>query len=378
MKILFDHQIFTNHQYGGISNSFVQLISALAGRVDYEISVQESNNIHLLKSGLVDVIPMKNPPESFITNCNFRGKTRLYCLFAELFPCQTSYGRNKKCSIESLKNSAFDVFHPTFYDPYFLPYIGKKPYVLTIHDMIPERLGIKDPQIEMKQILARNASHIVAVSEKTKEDLLDILRIPDSKVTVIYHGAPNYSYGNKKRMIEKKYILYVGNRNSYKCFGPMVKALIPILNLFSDLYLVCTGKSFSSKEIHFFRDNGIIDRLICINPDDESMLNLYSNAVCFIYPSIYEGFGIPILEAYKCNCPVLLNNKSCFPEIAGDAAVYFNLDNNNSDLTQVMMNFLRLPEKDLYLLLEKQRKRLSIFSWEKSAERLFKVYSSCI
>ena len=121
---------------------------------------------------------------------------------------------------------------------------------------------------------------------------------------------------------------------------------------------------------------GLNGRVIQLRPSDIEMSNLYHYAKCFIFPSVYEGFGIPILEAYNAHCPVILNNKSCFPEIAKDAAIFFNLDENSSDLEEVMEQFLTMSQKDSNSLIEKQLQRLKYFSWEKSAQKLADVYLS--
>ena len=103
-------------------------------------------------------------------------------------------------------------------------------------------------------------------------------------------------------------------------------------------------------------------------------MNLYAHALCFIYPSMNEGFGIPILEAYAACCPVFLNHKSCFPEIAADAAVYFHLDDKDGDLLDQLVSFLQETPEQKKRLLDKQKERLSYFSWDKSVADLLKVY----
>ena len=108
------------------------------------------------------------------------------------------------------------------------------------------------------------------------------------------------------------------------------------------------------------------------------MFSLYHHAKCFVYPSEYEGFGIPILEAYQADSPVLLNNASCFPEIAGDAAIYFNMDSNNSNLAEQIEYLLSMSTEERRILLTKQKERLTRFSWEKSAKQLADVYQSVI
>ena len=216
----------------------------------------------------------------------------------------------------------------------------------------------------------------MSVSENTKNDLMNILKVPESKISVIYHGSPGVVCVHQNPIVDKPYFLYVGSREGYKYFMPFLKSLLPFLYNHVDINVVCTGPDFSYKELRFFKKNGIQSRMIHVNGNDEMIMNLYSYALCFIFPSIQEGFGMPILEAYKANCPVLLNNKSCFPEIARDAALYFDLTENSTDLVKVIESFLSMSEKDKNDLLRRQRERLEFFSWEKSSMQLFDVYKS--
>ena len=273
----------------------------------------------------------------------------------------------------------YDIFHPTYFDDYFLPFLGKKPFVLTVHDMIPELLHLNDPlQIAWKKELVPLASHIVVVSHQTKHDLMEMMDVPESKITVIYHGAPEKIEPKAVLPEGLKYFLYVGRRDVYKGFQTMVSALAPILKA-GQMHLVCTGPAFSDEERFYLRDLGIENQVKSIRANDQEMQGLYAHAQCFIFPSFYEGFGIPILEAYQANCPVVLNRASCFPEIAGEAAVYFSISQDGStDLYDVMCRFLQWTDQQREDLLEKQRARLDLFSWKKSAEQLAEVYQKVI
>lgn len=376
MKVLYDYQAFSMQRFGGVSNSFIQLIKYLPEEVKYEISLRESDNVHIVESGITKVIPAKCVEDNFISTTKFKGRGFLYRQWYKLFPSTTSIGRNKQYSIEALIKGDYNVFHPTFFDDYFLPYLNGKPFVLTVHDMIPELFFKKpDIQIKTKPRLCKKAAQIIAVSEKTKSDLIDILKVPEKKVTVIYHGVPeNVNILDTSPIVEGKYILYVGQRGLYKCFNQMLTQLGPVLNRHPELKIVCTGLPFTKKEMALMAHLGVKDRMVQLNPSDKELMNLYAHALCFIYPSIYEGFGIPILEAYKYQCPVLLNYKSCFPEIAQDAAIYFHLDDNQSDLEQVMEGFLAMSERERNELIERQNIRLKFFSWETSAKKMAEVY----
>jgi len=281
-----------------------------------------------------------------------------------------------------LRKGDFDVFHPTFFDDYFLPYLNGKPFVLTIHDMIPERypqyFGKDDFQIVMKKKLAPLASAIIAVSENTKKDIIRILNIPEEKIHVIYHGS-SFPIAHEKRIYAFPYILFVGERGYYKNFIPFVEYLRPILQHHKDIQVVCTGRPFEQKEKDMLREYGVEDRFYhrCVMSDDE-MYSLYHNAICFIYPSEYEGFGIPILEAYHAECPVLLNDASCFPEIAGDAAIYFKIDKDSSDLADKVEQLLSLSLEERRSLIDSQKDRLKRYSWENSAKQMAAIYQSIV
>ena len=380
MRILYDYQTFYLQKIGGISNSFTQLIKNMPDDVDIDISLSESDNIHLRDSSIKSVPSMKGTMDDVIVKSFFRGKGRLYRAYSKILPNHTALGRNQLCSIHALKEGVFDVFHPTFFDGYFLPYLNGKPFVLTVHDMTPEIFGggNRNIQIRMKPILCKQAAHIIAVSENTKKDLIELLNIPESKVTVIYHGAPESIIREQEPICKSKYILYVGQRCKYKCFNEMLIHIAPILLSFQDLKLVCAGTDFSKEEQILINRLGVSDSLIITHPTDSELMNLYANALCFIFPSVYEGFGIPILEAYKAGCPVLLNDQSCFPEIAQNAAVWFHLDKEHSNLTSIMSSFLMMSAEERQKLIDRQYERLKVFSWKESALKLAKVYKSII
>ena len=350
------------------------MLQNLPSTAEFQIGIKDSDNVHLKESGLVQVRPFSSE-QNFLTNRYFYGKGYLFRWFSAIFPSINSREVNRKYSIDLLKSGQFDVFHPTFFEDYFLPYLNGTPYVFTVHDMITEKFKTGDIlQTNNKKTLVDRASHIIAVSNNTKQDLMDIFNVPESKITVIYHGASEIMPSKDFVVGIDNYILFVGQRGGYKNFIPMVKSLLPVLERHQDIKIICTGADFSLQERSLFKENGLQDRVIHKSPSDAELRALYANALCFVFPSLYEGFGIPILEAWKCGCPVILNKKSCFPEIAKDAAVFFTLDNNYSDLDRVMESFLTMPENEKDLLLQRQNKRLQDFSWKKSAEMLLDVY----
>lgn len=373
VRVLYDYQAFTWQKYGGVSNCFAQLIAHLPKEIRYHVAIKESDNVHLKGSGISDVRPIKLNGDNFLGRKFFPGKYRLYRYFSKIFPKLTADGKNSFEAINCLKQGDFDVFHPTFFDPYFLKYLNGKPFVLTIHDMIPELVyeNHDDPQVARKALLAKKASHIIAVSEKTKDDIINVLHIPEEKITVIPHGVVKCE--PKPVDINYKYILYVGGRNlPYKNFRPMVKSLSAFLKTHKDVYLLCTGADFTNEERELFRDLNIYAQVKHKCCSDAELAWLYSKALLFVFPSLYEGFGIPILEAYQYGCPVFVNNSSCFPEVCGDAAIYFELNSKQDTLGNAINSFLSGGNRAALLSL--QSERLKKYSWDKSSKMLAEVY----
>ena len=381
MRVLYDHQAFTIQNYGGVSRSFVELYKHLPKEVEARILVHESDNVYLRDA--IAVHPKGYYFNHFICPWHFPGKYRLH-MFADKFRKHKYYPEfNTNYVFEELDKGDFDIFHPTYYSDYFLPHLNGKPFVLTIHDMIPELYpqyyNHDNIQIAMKKKLAPIAEAIIAVSDNTKQDIIRFLGIREEKIHVIYHGCSSPIVKEAPKPFPFPYILYVGARWTYKNFIPFVQSLAPILIKNKDLHVVCTGSRFGSGEKELFKELGLENRFIHQwIKDDMDLFSLYHYALCFVYPSEYEGFGIPILEAYQADCPVILNRKSCFPEIADDAALYFNMDTSQNNLADIFESFLEMNKNDKESLLQKQRQRLTLFSWERSAKQLAHVYHSII
>ena len=252
--------------------------------------------------------------------------------------------------------------------------------MLTIHDMIPELypqfFAKDDPQIVMKRKLAPLASAIIAVSEHTKQDIIRILNVPEEKIFVVYHGC-SFPKGEEGVNYDFPFILFVGQRGLYKNFLTFVKAIVPTLRRHEALHVVCTGSPFNEEEQTVISGYGLQERFhASLVKDDIELYAFYHHAQCFVYPSEYEGFGIPILEAYQAECPVLLNHASCFPEIAGDAAIYFKMDKEGSDLADKLESLLSMTSAERQSLIERQTSRLGRYSWDNSAKQLAAIYET--
>lgn len=375
MKVLYDYQMFDNQKIGGISRYFFELM-ANNKQDEYELSVKYSDNEYLIGNEIFNINSNPYTYENFLSNYSFKGKYKLHKIRNKILNIDST--PNKTLSIEALKKQNFDIFHPTYYDPYFLEYIGNKPFVLTIHDMIhekyPEMFNLNDSTSKDKRLLAEKATHIIAISEYTKKDIIDLYGINENKISVIYHGTSLHTISEKisNPIFGEKYILYTGSRTIYKNFYFFIKSISTLLKNDKSLNIVCTASKFTQQEIELFKELGIQDQVHHFFADDSFLFQLYQNSQFFIFPSYYEGFGIPILEAFEAKCPLLLANASCFPEIARDAALYFD-PKSSTDLLQ-KAKFLLDSLEERNKLVKLGEKRLTNFSWIKTTEETINVY----
>ena len=386
MNVLFDSQIFDLQTHGGISRCFAELYTHMPEHVRAKIGIVETNNIYLQQYGFKHVgdtyLEFMGSHSPFLRRLRY--KMHYQFKYGKYSHWNRTPQLNQLEQERLLKEGDYDVFHPTFYNPYFLPYMGDKPFVVTVHDMIPEiytQFFAKDGIMKQwKQEVVPKASHIVAVSEYTKQDLIRIMGIAEDKISVVYHGADDSPYiPTPQRPYDFEYILYVGERSFYKNFMPFYQECLPLLKRYKDLKVVCTGKPFTEEELSVFEGTGMKNRMIQIfTTSDQQLMDLYHHALAFVYPSEYEGFGIPILEAYKADCPVMLNHASCFPEIAGDAAIYFGFQSSSPKFEEQFEALYHLDSHERESLLAKQRDRLKKFSWEESARSLAKIYEQVI
>jgi len=383
MKVLYDHQIFEHQRIGGISRYFSEIIRNLTNDVEADVSIQYSFNEYL--KNLPIPFQWKDQLLSyadFLPGHNFKGKKRLFDFLQKKYPKQYPNlpDLNKESTIKKLMTGDFDIFHPTFFSDYFLEYIGNKPYVLTVHDMIIELYPefINSPLfVKRKKRLVENAAHIIAVSENTKNDIINVFGTTSEKISVVYHASSLQETDEKPQNLPLKYILYIGDRRlGYKNFAFFINTVQSILLNHKDLYIVCTGDEFTTDEIEFFKILGISNQIKRFFVSDNELFGLYQNAEMFIYPSYYEGFGIPILEAFQAECPVILANSSCFPEVAGDAGIYFDPKSPQS-LIKSIQDVL-YGEKKRKIAIEKGKERLKLFSWENSARQTVEIYNKVL
>lgn len=360
MKVQFDHQTFSLQKYGGISRYFKELIDGINEKpgIQASLALTLSDNVYVRQSAP-------------FTKWTFRGRGSLL------------YKLNQIYSQRILCEGDFDVFHPTYYDPYFLKKLGNKPFVMTLHDMTHERLSqrfddlIIDRFTAGKHELSKCAHAIIAVSEFTKRDAVDLLGISPNIIHVVPHGSSFTLTDIAEQYYNQPYLLFVGNRGHYKNFRGLLTAFSELDKSY-DLLLVCAGGGpFSNEELHTISSYGLRSRVLHKNFNSDSVLaSLYHYAVAFVFPSLYEGFGIPILEAFTCGCPCLLSQSSSLPEVAGNAAVYFNPEDPSSILCAI--NRIIHDSSLRTSLIGNGYNRVKQYTWQKTVDKTIEVYNSIL
>ncbi|URA10850.1 glycosyltransferase family 4 protein [Thermospira aquatica] len=365
MTVLFDHQVFSLQRFGGISRYFYELMRHFShmSDMDFELPLAVTSNVYMRSL--------------------FPEKYREYPARGKKFVGIFQFAINSLYTLRERKKHTYDVFHPTYYFPYFHDW--GKPLVVTIHDMIPERFpgdfrGLVVTR-EWKRIFAHRADKIIAVSENTKKDIVELYGIKEEKIVVIHHGisfSPEImERAHFTKPVFQRYVLFVGVRRGYKNFERMVKALAPLIK--KDLIdgLVCVGGgSFEKDEEQLFSELGLEKAVVRYDVSDEELAFLYKNAAVFVFPSLYEGFGFPLLEAFASECPVCCSLCSSFPEVAGEAAYYFDPYSEES-MRESVEKVLGSPALRQQLI-NKGKERLKLFSWEKTAQYTKKVYEEIL
>lgn len=385
MKILYDHQIFTFQNYGGISRYFCELMDQFSKDPDIEqtLALHYSHNENLCNCHSLY--------QYWSSRSKFLCDTQIFPVIRKVTHVDVlnRLRINQRESVRLLREQDFDVFHPTYYDPYFLQYLQQKPFILTVYDMIhelyPDYFSPNDPTKIRKKELIERAEAIIAISESTKNDIIKFTNVDSDRISVVYLGNP-FEYLDQSHQVknnfehpilEKPYILFVGNRNGYKNFIFFIKSVAKLLKKDENLRIYCAGGGpFTPHELKILAELNIFSKVRFVKTNDLIMKHLYENAQAFIFPSLYEGFGLPILEAFSCGCPALLSNSSSLSEVGADAACYFD-PNDPESLIQSIETVL---SDDHYRekLIRKGFERLKLFSWENTAHGTKKVYDNLL
>ena len=367
MKILYDGQVYRIQSFGGVSRYFDNII----GRLPPDFTPY--------------VIAPDTPKRNFPTQANLRilnyGTSRLEHISWRLNRLVNTL---QKEYIERVSMSKrFDVAHPTYYSLLTQRELREYrcPVVVTVHDMIhdlfPTYTTNTGAEIERKRQAVRDAQAVISISENTKKDLLDLYPIPEHKVTVVHLASgidATLAHGNDP-VPTKPYYLYVGGRTGYKNFDRLLRAFANAFGCSADMTLCVVGDNFTLSEQELIAQLNLTNRIEYYGQvSDAQLAKLYRCSVAFVYPSLYEGFGIPLLEAMACGTAVIASKCSSIPEVVGDAAVLFD----PASIDEMTAALLFLADNQTYrqCLIAKGQKRARMFSWDKTLAKTLEVYRS--
>lgn len=365
MRIALDHQIFTNQEVGGISRYYWELANQL-NSLYQEVGVFAGfyQNIYLDNAREINIIGSKvNYPKNTI---------RIF------------QAMNSLITSRQIKNWKPDIIHETYYSSsLFSNY--KSPRVVTVFDMIHE---LYKDEFEPRHLISKQkfksiarANHLICISNSTKNDLMDIFDIDETKISVIYLGVNRSDFNFRcdiSNNNSKPFLLYVGKRKGYKNFGSFLEAFARSCFLSKEFDVIAFGDvPFDKEELSKLKELGLnTDQVKHVVGDDHKLKELYSKASAFIYPSLYEGFGLPPLEAMASGCPVISSGTSSMPEVIGSAGEYFEPDNVESiiyAMEKVLFSKDRQEE-----LIRKGYNNVEKFTWKKCAEDTLNVYTKMV
>lgn len=292
-------------------------------------------------------------------------------------------------SYNKIFNSKADIYH--FFNYIVPPKIEGK-VIVTVYDMVyklfPETMTRKNYNRldkELTRSISR-ADKVITISENSKKEILQYFDINEQKIDIIYPGIDNEIYTRKYNINDEKkvkqkynlpenYILYLGTLEPRKNIIRIIDAYYELNNKIKDIKLVLAGsKGWMYDDIFKkIKDYGLEDKVIItgyIDEEDKPLLYKMSNA--FVFPSLYEGFGMPVLEAMASGVPVITSNTSSLPEVVGDAGFLTDLY-NTKELADAIIEVLENEELRAKMI-DKGLKQSQKFSWKKSAKKLIEIY----
>jgi len=365
MRIFYDHQVFSLQNAGGVTRYQYELVRNLQPTPDVQIAVLMG-----LNASVMSLRDLSN------------ARTRILSWKTGLGPGYLRYAINELISaVFSPGLGRFDIYHVMLYRA--IPLLRRQRLVVTHHDCTHERFPhlFRNASfiMERKRKLFSQADAIICVSESSRRDLLHFYNVEENKTHVVHHGFSPLDVGSSPAeangIPNTPYLLYVGLRAPYKNFLLLLEAFSRS-GLAGEFQLVVIGGGvFSGEEQARISSLGIGNRIRHIPKAGEATLaHAYRNASLFVYPTLYEGFRFPPLEAMSMGCPVLVHRTSSLPEVCGDAAFYFD-SADAEELSRALVSTLQdAPGIAMKRLLGEQRVRL--FDWSRCAQATLAVYCS--
>lgn len=388
MRIAYDHQIFSLQKTGGIARYFCRLAEQL-NAVGQDAGVKKSVEVGVFAPFY------RNQYLSQLSSKVVHGtqvKDYLPKTAGIMVGVNGLIGRHK------LRQWHPDLVHETYFSK-TRSAPQKTPVVLTVFDMIGELGGGIDGQSLSNQALASmrqsdkyaavaRADHVICISEHTRKDLITLFDTPENKVSVVYLGCDGLPPGQIPEVEllteveplkeQRPFLLYVGLRGGYKNFRALLQAIALSAKLKSSFDLIAFGGGtltmMEQEQIKAlgFKPNQIKQ----FGGDDHALATLYLKASALVYPSTYEGFGLPPIEAMSLKCPVVCSHTSSIPEVVGEAGEYF--DPRQPESMALAIENVVFSRERTEALVTKGLERAKYFTWDRCAEKHLSVYQSLI
>jgi glycosyltransferase involved in cell wall biosynthesis len=367
MKIAFDYQIFAAQKHGGISRYFTSLareLSIIGERPRIIAPVHTSGHL-------------KQLPPDIVTGWRWE---RYLPKRQHLVPAI-----NKTMSRLLMTTWRPHIVHETYYSPVRTGPPGT-PTVITVFDMIhelfPAQFPADDTSASVKREAVGRADHVICISSSTRDDLLRLFDLRPDKVSVIHLAAdhvaaPKNASGIAYPGVDGPFILYVGVRWGYKNFSGLLDSFSISHSLRKDFRIVAFGGgALSPQEITMIERLGLTGVVFQVSGGDELLDVLYRRASGLVYPSLYEGFGLPPLEAMMRNCAVIASDTSSIPEVIGDGGELF--DPTDADAMSRAIERVVYSDEYRCALIERGAERVKHFSWRRCAEETLQVYRTLV
>ena len=362
MEVVIDGYIYQVQKMRGISRIFNEVLPLIP---ELDMSISLKIILHARKSGLGQQIGQIIIPrlEKYLLPRD---------LWRNIYPFLNNLLVNQK-----LKVTRRTIFHSTYYRS-LAGWRGKQ--IFSVYDLIyekyPDAFSDARDVIQLKSQAFLRADHLICISNATKADLMHYYNIPEEKVSVSHLG-----YGEQfspvdssciELRIDAPFILYVGGRTNYKGFSDLITAYSQ-WTLRHDLKLVVVGNEWTKQEVELLSKKGIQHQVQLLGRiDDRQLCDLYNQARAFVYPSHFEGFGLPLLEAMACACPVVASSIPSTREVAGDIPFYFEVANPES-LTAALNVCIEKNRRDAGQV-KAGLVWVKHYSWQKTAQAMIDVY----
>jgi len=352
VKVLFDGQIFVEQRAGGVSRYFTTLAESLSAQpgVSARIVAPLHRNEILSASATAPVFGVGLPDK--------RGVHRLcrFVLKATAPVLSPLFGA--------------DIVHETFFSP--APFLMRtRRRITTMYDMIHEIYFPGNPTTAHKKAALARCDHVICISHNTRKDLCELFDFPVERTSVTHLAYKDFSGF-------AAYFLFVGNRSAHKNFDALLRAFAGAPRLAGSFRIACYGGGpLTDNERAAAQTLGLApEAVLHLRGGDDVLGVAYANATAFVYPSLYEGFGIPPLEAMSASCPVLSSNTSSLPEVMGDAGLLFD----PKDIEALRDALLRVAESSAVRedLVRRGHARRALFSWQRCAEQTLAIYRSVL